>query len=76
MSELQVKLTEGPINVLENTEQVKNFLGRVIKRFPFLYMSYLEKKHPGSASSHTKLGTTQSPLKYLSSRSLNSKTKD
>lgn len=32
MSELQVKLTERPVNVLENTEQVKNFLGRLIKK--------------------------------------------
>lgn len=32
LSELNVKLTEGPSNVLENTEQVKNFLGRLIKK--------------------------------------------
>lgn len=32
MSELQVKLTEGSVNVLENTEQVKSFLGRLIKK--------------------------------------------
>ncbi|PJJ08479.1 hypothetical protein CLU83_1753 [Flavobacterium sp. 1] len=32
ISELKVELTEGPQNLLENTEQVKNFLGKLIDK--------------------------------------------
>ncbi|TKK63933.1 hypothetical protein FC093_23575 [Ilyomonas limi] len=44
MSELQVKLTEGPINVLENTEQVKSFLGRVIKKISISLYKLIRKE--------------------------------
>lgn len=43
-SELRVNLTEGPIRVLENTEQVKTFLGRIIKKISISLYELIRKE--------------------------------
>jgi hypothetical protein len=43
-SELKVKLTEFPIRVLENTEQVKTFLGRLIKKISISLYESIRKE--------------------------------
>lgn len=44
MSELKVKLTEGPVRVIENTEQVKIFLGRLMKKISISLYKLIRKE--------------------------------
>lgn len=57
--ELKVKLTEAPIRVLENTEQVKRFLGKVIKRISIDLYELIRKET-------ARIGTFTHEIRYNS----------
>lgn len=58
-SELNVELTEMPIRVLENTEQVKSFLGKVIKKISITLYELIRKET-------ARIGTFTHEIRYNS----------
>lgn len=59
VSELKVQLTEVPVRALENTEQVKSFLGKIIKKITLAFYELIREET-------TRLGIFTHEIRYNS----------